>query len=155
MLDGCDAVINAAGGVKEPNQYKVFLKATQAIVDVMREKGIKRIVSINGVKTFLPGEQVDFKRKIIVPIIRLFSDGKMEEAKNAELKILIATKDIEWISVRAGQIVNDIGTGLIAANDKQIPGRKIMLSDLAKFIVNQTSNNEWVRRGPMVATRNA
>ncbi len=76
----------------------------------------------------------------------------MRDAKMAEMSVLLENMDIKWVSVRANMIVNQPGTGHILADDQKMPGWKIMLPDLVKFMVDQISNDEWVHKAPFVAT---
>jgi putative NADH-flavin reductase len=151
VLQGCDAVINASGGVKEPNQYEVFLQATRILMEAMKKEGVKKLVSINGAAIIFPNEQVEFKRKIMSFIVGTFFKP-MKEAKLAEMSVLFENMDMDWVSVRATQIVDQPGTGRILANDQKMLGMRIMLPDLAKFMVEQVSNSEWIHKAPMIAT---
>jgi len=154
LLKGCNAVLSAAGGVKEPNQEVIFREGTRILVDAMRKEGIKRLVSINGAGTILPNEKADFGRRLVSFIVGLTSK-EMKVSKLAEMSVLLENTDIEWTSVRAGWIVDGPGTGHIMAKEDKIPGQKVMLSDLAKFMVAQISNGEWVHKAPIVASGSA
>lgn len=150
-LAGCCAVVNAAGGVKGSDQYEAFLNITKILVGAMKLTGVKKLISINGSGTILPNEYVGFKRRFLSSIVGIFLKH-MKDAKKAELQILLNEKDIDWVSVRANLILKKPATGQVIADDQKMPGGKITLPDLAKFMLDQVQSDEWVHKAPFVAT---
>ncbi len=63
-LQGSHAVLSAAGGVKEPDQYVKFQRIGRHLVGAMQEQGIRRLVNISGAVVLLPGESLDFQRRL-------------------------------------------------------------------------------------------
>ena len=45
------------------------------------------------------------------------------------------------------------GTGTVVADDKQMPGITIMLEDLGKFMVEQITSTQWIKKAPLVASK--
>src|SRR5690606_23690042 len=70
-LEGSIAVINAAGGVKEPDQYKKFQKIGEILTEKMNARRIKRLVNISGAVMSLPGEDLNLQRKIMRVFVNL------------------------------------------------------------------------------------
>ncbi|BFM48917.1 NAD(P)H-binding protein [Marinomonas sp. THO17] len=149
-LAGCSAVVNAAGGVKGSDQYEAFIKITGILVNAMKRVGIKKLVSINGTGTILPNEYVGFKRRFLSTIVGIFLKH-MKDAKKAEMRILLKQTDIDWVSVRANLILKKPATGKVVADDQKMPGGKITLPDLAKFMLDQIDNDQWIHKAPFVA----
>jgi putative NADH-flavin reductase len=150
-LKGSEAVINAAGGVKEPDQYTKFRKIGEILVEKMKQEKITRLVNISGAVMCLSAEKLDFKRKIMKVFVRLFYP-QMKQAQEAIIPVIESEPAISWTFVRAPMISKAGGTGKTAANDKKMPGTKIMLEDLAKFMAEQVASAEWVRKAPWVAS---
>ena len=150
-LQGCEAVINAAGGIKKPDQFETFITITNNIVSAMKHVGIKKLVSINGAGTILPNEYVGFQRRIISVIVGLMLKH-MKVAKQAEMSVLLETHDIDWVSVRAPMFSKKPIAGTVTADDYKMPGAQVNLSDLAQFMVNQVASTKWVQKAPFVAT---
>ncbi|ADZ92801.1 NAD(P)-dependent oxidoreductase [Marinomonas mediterranea] len=149
-LEGCVAVVSAAGGVKGSDQYKAFETITHILVSEMKKAGIKKLVSINGSGTILPNEYVGFKRKALSTIVGIFLKH-MKDAKIAEMDILLKEKEIDWISVRANLILKKPLVGHVLADDQKMPGGSITLPDLAKFMVDQVNSDTWVHKAPFVS----
>ena len=150
-LQGSVAVINAAGGVKEPDQYNKFRLIGNILTEKMKKLGIKRLINISGAVMNLPAEKLDLKRRIMKVFVSLIF-RQMKQAQEAILPIIINDNDISWTFVRAAMISNKPGTGKILANDKKMPGTTIMLEDLAKFMVEQITSSAWIKKAPLVAS---
>ena len=150
-LQGSVAVINAAGGVKEPNQYNKFRLIGNILTEKMRKLGIKRLINISGAVTNLPTEKLDLKRRVMKVFVSLFFK-QMKLAQEAILPIIVKDNDISWTFVRAAIISKKQGTGKVLASDKQMPGTTIMLEDLGKFMVEQITSTEWLKKAPLVAS---
>ena len=151
-LEGSVVVINAAGGVKEPDQYKKFQLIATILTENMKQLGIKRLINISGAVMNLPTEKLDLKRKIMKVFVSLIF-RQMKEAQEAFLPIIINDKNLSWTFVRAAMISKKPGTGRVLANDKQMPGTTIMLEDLGKFMVEQITSTEWIKKAPLVASK--
>ena len=151
-LQGSVVVINAAGGVKEPDQYRKFQLIGTILTEKMKLLGITRLINISGAVMNLPTEKLDLKRKIMKVFVSLIF-RQMKQAQEAFLPIIINDNNISWTFVRAAMISKKPGTGKVLANDKQMPGTTIMLEDLGKFIVEQITSKEWIKKAPLVASK--
>jgi putative NADH-flavin reductase len=151
-LQGSVVVINAAGGVKEPDQYRKFQLIGTILTEKMKLLGITRLINISGAVMNLPTEKLDLKRKIMKVFVSLIF-RQMKQAQEAFLPIIINDNNISWTFVRAAMISKKPGTGKVLANDKQMPGTTIMLEDLGKFIVEQITSTEWIKKAPLVASK--
>jgi len=151
-LQGSVVVINAAGGVKEPDQYKKFQLIGTILTEKMKLLGITRLINISGAVMNLPTEKLDLKRKIMKVFVSLIF-RQMKQAQEAFLPIIINDNNVSWTFVRIAMISKKPGTGKVLANDKQMPGTTIMLEDLGKFIVEQITSTEWIKKAPLVASK--
>jgi putative NADH-flavin reductase len=150
-LEGSKAVINAAGGVKEPDQYKKFQKIGVILVEKMKHHGITRLVNISGAVMNLPNERLDFKRKLMKVFVRLFFN-QMKQAQEGILPMIVNDKEIIWTFVRAAMISGKPGTRKVLTDDKKMPGTTIMLEDLGMFMAEQITSAEWNNKAPLVAS---
>lgn len=150
-LKGSAVVINAAGGVKEPEQYDKFQKIGFILAQKMNELKIKRLINISGAVMALPGERLELKRRFMKVLVNL-AFKPMLEAQEGILPMIITNKDIDWTLVRAAMISKKPGTGNILADDKQMPGTAIRFDDLGKFMVDQIDSTQWVYKAPFVAS---
>ena len=144
-LQGSVAVINAAGGAKEPDQFSKFQQIGKILTEQMRKLGIKILIN-------LPSEKLDLKR-IIMKIFVLIIFKQIKLAQDLILPIIINDKELSWTFVRAAMISKKRGIGKVLASDKRMPGTTIMLEDLAKFIVEQITTKDWIIKAPFVASK--
>lgn len=151
-LQGSVAVINAAGGIKEPDQYEKFQSIGKILTEQMSKLGIKRLINMSGAVMKLPSEKLDLKRSIMKVFVSIIFK-QMKQAQDAILPLIINDEELSWTFVRAAMISNKQGTGKVLANDKQMPGTTIMLEDLAKFMVEQITSTEWIKKAPLVASK--
>ena len=151
-LHGSVVVINAAGGIKEPDQYKKFQLIGKILMEKMKQQGIERLINVSGAVMNLPTEKLDLKRKIMRVFVSLIFN-QMKQAQEALLPIIINDKNISWTFVRAAVISKNRGTGKVLADDKQMPGTTIMLEDLGKFMVEQITSTQWIKKAPLVASK--
>ncbi|MBS9524003.1 NAD(P)H-binding protein [Litoribacter ruber] len=151
-LQGSAAVINAAGGVKEPDQFEKFQRIGQLLTGKMNDQGIKRLVNISGAVSALPNESLDLQRRIMKVFVSILFK-EMKQAQEALMPIIISNGQIYWTFVRAAMITKKAGTGKVLADDKRMPGTSIRLDDLGMFLVDQVSSDKWVKKAPLVASK--
>lgn len=151
-LMGSSAVINAAGGVKEPDQFEKFQKIGGILTEKMNAQGIKRLVNISGAVMNLPGEDLDLQRKMMRIFVNL-AFKQMKQAQEGILPKIIANENIDWTLVRAAMISKKPGTGTVVADDQKMPGTTIRLDDLGMFMVDQVNSTRWQKKAPFVTSK--
>lgn len=150
-LEGSKAVINAAGGVKEADQFGKFQSIGYILLEKMKAQGISRLVAISGAVSNLPDEKLEFKRKLMRVFVSMFFK-QMKQSQEAITPIIVNDPDISWTLVRPAMIAPGKGTGKVLADDKKLPGMKIMLEDLGRFMVQQINTTDWIKKAPLVVT---
>ena len=151
-FEGSEAIINVSGAVKEPEQLQKFQKIAKILVDKMKQEGITRLINISLAVISLPLEKLDFKRKALRVLVNLFFKQK-KLIQEAVMTIILNEKDIDWTFVRPAFFSNKAGTGKVLADDKKMPGTTIMLEDLGKFMVEQITSTQWIKKAPLVASK--
>ena len=149
---GSEAIINVSGAVKEPEQIQKFQKIAKILIDKMKQQGITRLINISLAVISLPLEKLDFKRKALRVLVNLFFRQKMM-VQEVVMTIILNEKDINWTFVRPAFFSNRTGTGKVLADDKKMPGTTIMLEDLGKFMVEQITSTQWIKKAPLVASK--
>ena len=151
-FEGSEAIINVSGAVKEPKQLQQFQKIGKILVDKMKQQGITRLINISLAVISLPQEKLDFKRKALRVLVNLFFKQK-KLIQEAVMTIILNEKDIAWTFVRPAFFSKKAGTGKVLADDKKMPGTTIMLEDLGKFMVEQITSTQWIKKAPFVASK--
>jgi putative NADH-flavin reductase len=151
-FEGSKAIINVSGAVKEPGQIEKFKKIGKILVEKMNQQGITRLINISLAVITLPLEKLDLKRKLLRVFVNLFYKQK-KQVQEEVMKIILNDKYISWTLVRPAMVSSKPGTGNILADDLNMPGTSIMVGDLAKFMVEQITSTEWIKKAPLVSSK--
>jgi putative NADH-flavin reductase len=148
-IDGCDVVLSAIGHSKG-SPKDVQTTATKHMVAAMRERGIKRIISLTGAGVSAPGDKPKIADRIFGFLLGLFAKDVLEDAKNhAEV---LRQSDRDYIIVRGPRLTDsepkgDYYVGLIGKDS----GTQIARADVAHFMLTQLEDDTWLGRAPMVS----
>ncbi|HXF17508.1 MAG TPA: SDR family oxidoreductase [Burkholderiales bacterium] len=147
-IAGRDAVLCALGGHPLRRRENVCSTAMRAIVAVMQDCKVRRIVAMS---TFGAGETRPhvgwFARTVLFGSI-LRSEVADKEAMEATL----SGTTLDWTVVRVGLLTDDPQRMVWrAADDGSIRGMgKIARADVAAFMLAQLHHSPWVRRSPVI-----
>ena len=149
LLTGCDAVVSVIGHVKNsPPGAQTY--ATDLIITVMEELGIKRFVS-------LTGTGVRFKGDIVGVIDRFanWSIGMVDPARIADGKShveLIKESDLEWTIVRVLKLQNRAAKPYVLTEHGPT---KVLISrkEVAKAIIEVLEKKSFIRKAPMISAK--
>jgi putative NADH-flavin reductase len=150
-MNGSKAVINLSGAAKEPDQVLKFQEIGKILVQKLKELRISRLINISAAVAILPGEKLEFKRRVLRFITYLFYK-EMKEVQDTVMEIILKEKDIDWTLIRPAFITDKNGSKNVLINDKRLPGLTVTLQDLGKFTVDQVSSSEWIRKAPMITS---
>jgi putative NADH-flavin reductase len=103
LLSGQEAVASFIGHVKgsEPNVQTV---AIQKVVDVMKQLGIKRLVSLTGTGVRFAGDRISLVDRLLNLSIRLIDPARVNDGKH-HVDVL-KTSDLDWTVVRVLKLQN-------------------------------------------------
>jgi len=148
-LDGCDAVISALGTPISPFRDVTLLsEATAALVSAMTLRGVTRLVCITGVGAGNSrGHGGFFYDRIFQPLIlrKVYQDKDRQEE-------VVRASNLAWTIVRPTILNDKPATGRIMATVdlSNVHGGSIPRSDVAGFVLDQLTNEEWVRKTPLI-----
>ncbi len=142
-IKGCDAVLSAIGGGFDGSD-KTRTLGMKNIIAQMKKAGVKRIIAIGGMgvlnatedKLILDSE--DYPQEY-VPV------GKEHQKAWEYLK----ESELDWTFVCPPEIVDESPTGayITSANYAPSPNNnRINAGDLAMFMLNELSKNEYVKQ---------
>ncbi len=145
---GQEAVCTAIGISPTFKKVTVHSEGAKIVVKAMREKGIKRLLSITGIGAGdSRGHGGFFYDKIFQPILlgTIYADKDREEA-------IIKASNLDWTIVRPLMLTGGELTGKYRAlNDwSDVHGGKIARADVADFMLKELENNKFVRRTPLL-----
>jgi len=145
-MEGQEAVFCAIGP-RSLGKTDLQEKTLRNVVAAMEKHGVKRIVNLSAwgcgdSRTRAPF----FFRAVIIPLLL---KGIFEDKERGEAHLL--SSPLEFINVRPGRLLTSPAKGGVRAS-LEPDGLKASLTyeDLAAFMVRQLTENQWVRRSPLV-----
>jgi putative NADH-flavin reductase len=139
-----DAVIIALGNNK--GNYDNYLTiATKNIIRVMEDKKVKRLICISA-SGVLGDDGGFFFDKILYPLYF----KKIYTEKKRQLQLILRS-NLDWIIVRPPQLTNGSSKEKYHITFDKPHRYKISRGDLADFIIKLLSNNEYVRKMPIIS----
>jgi putative NADH-flavin reductase len=146
---GQDAVLCALGfKFNEPST--VLVNGTQHMIHAMKKHGVQRIISI--LTAGFLGEQSDLLiGKFLLGFYRLYPKGLLEPARLQFQEL--QQSDLQWVAIRAVVLAEGPPKGNYRVVKHNIPkgGYRITTGDLAEFMLQQVSSDEYVGQSPAIA----
>lgn len=149
LLEGCQAVISTLGLGIPASAPSIFSQATINIIKTMNQLLIQRYIVTTGLSVDAPYDNKSQKT--------LFATDWMKKTypvstdnKQLEFDILLSS-NIDWTLVRLPLIEQTEEKRQVVVKLEDCPGDKISATDLANFLIDQLSNNEYVRKSPFIA----
>ena len=149
-LAGCDGVISSLGTSMRPCQHVTLLStATRALVRAMDAAKVRRLVCITGLGAGDSRGHGGFLfDTLFFPLLlrNVYADKDRQEA-------IVRASDLDWVLVRP-MILNDKpARGSVRAQTdlSNIHGGSIARADVAAFVVQQLTDDAWLRHAPLIA----
>lgn len=134
VINGCDAVVFAAGGGPESGRarkWSVDLMGAVLLADAAEQAGVRRYVMVSSIGSDAP-ENVDAG----VFQVYLYAKG----GADADLR----TRDLDWTIVRPGMLTDDAPTGQVTINpDRQ--RQPITRGDVAHTLAQVLTSGHAIR----------
>ena len=150
-LMDCGAVISALGtGMSPFREVTLLSDATKILVVAMKKSDVRRLVCITGVGAGASrGHGGFFYDRVFQPLLlrKVYQDKDRQEA-------VVMASGLDWIIVRPTLLTDSPATGKIAATADLRGGHggKIARADVARFVIEQTSEDRWLRSTPLITS---
>lgn len=134
VINGCDAVVFAAGGGPESGRarkWSVDLMGAVLLADAAEQAGVRRYVMVSSIGSDAP-ENVDAG----VFQVYLYAKG----GADADLR----TRDLDWTIVRPGMLTDDAPTGQVTINPDQ-QRQPIARGDVAHTLAQVLTSGHAIR----------
>ncbi|WP_316234385.1 SDR family oxidoreductase [Bradyrhizobium sp. SZCCHNR1098] len=148
-LKGQDAVISALGTPAGPFREVTLLSTvTRSLVDAMRAERVSRLVAITGIGAGDSAGHGGFLfDRLIFPLLlrKVYADKNRQEA-------IIGNSGLDWVVVRPS-VLNDKPGGhtVRALTDlTDFHGGTIARADVARFVLDQVSDDSFLHRSPLI-----
>jgi putative NADH-flavin reductase len=147
---GTDAIVCALGLSLAASRKPTVLysRGTENILDVMHEKGMKRLIAVTGIGAGdSRGHGGFFYDRIFQPLF--LNEGYKDKTRQEEL--IRATK-LDWVIVRPGMLTDGPETGVYRViNGGEYVAGKISRADVARFILQQLEQETYLRKAVVLS----
>jgi uncharacterized protein YbjT (DUF2867 family) len=148
-IAGCDAVVSSLGTAMSPFREVTLLStATRALVGVMEQQNIRRLVCITGLGAGdSRGHGGFFFDRLLLPLMlrKVYEDKDRQEDA-------IRASTLDWTIVRPTVLNDKPARGHVKAltDLSGVHGGTIARSDVAEFVVQQLTTDTWLRKAPLI-----
>jgi putative NADH-flavin reductase len=149
-IEGADIVVSLFGHVKGSPEW-LQTNGTQNIVQAMKDKNVKRIISLSGgALPFPEKDQPKFADKIFKFIMKTVASKILNDAiKHHEV---LKNSGLNWTIVRGPRLTNDAKKGSYRVGWVGVnASTKISRADLADFILTQVEDESFNFQMPFVS----
>lgn len=147
LIDGCQAVISTLGQPK--GESPIFSRATKNVIQSMNEFHIHRYILTTGVNVDTPFDKKGLKAKFATEWMKTNYPQTTADKQN-EYNILSGS-NVDWTLVRLPLIEQTDGRSQISVSLEDCPGDKIGATNLAYFLIEQLSDDTYIKMSPFVA----
>lgn len=145
---GQDAVVSALGSAVTLRRQSLLSDGTQALIDAMKQAGMRRLVCITGVgagdSRGHGGLLYDWVLRPVV-LRQVYADKDRQEE-------VVRASGLDWVLVRPGLLTDGPRTGTYRALTDLSGVRKATVSraDVADFVLKQLAGTEFVGQTPVL-----
>lgn len=147
LLNGCSALISTLG--QSGGEKPVFRVATANIIRALNSRNINRYIAVTGLTLDTPSDKKSFRTKLLSKVVKLSFPAIIAD-KQKEYEILLGS-NVEWTLVRLPFIKLKESLGSIKINLRDCPGNEISATDLANFLVNQLTDERFIKGTPFIS----
>ena len=151
-VQGADAVISALG----PNSFKSqgdkpIMHGLTNIIAAMKHAGVRRLIQVSTAAYRDPKDGFAFKPHAFALLFKVIARKGYEDIKATGE--LVANSDLDWTLVRIPNLKDGPADGRVDVSwyGKTKLGTKLSRGNLAKFLVDQVTDQKFVRAAPGIA----
>ncbi len=142
-VQGSAAILSTLGPKGKP--AVMAAESTKNILNAMEKNGVKRLVLVSVAGIAVPQDKRG--KSIIDSLLKVFLKDVFTD-REKQLSVLNASK-VDWVAVRVPRLTDGVGTGAVRAFfGKPSPAMKLTRSDLADFMLEQLTSDDWLARHP-------
>ena len=154
-LDGIDVVILALGVGRSASSVQsliqgttLFSRATRIVVDLMRERGPRRLIVVTGLGAGdSRGHFGFFYDGLVFPLLlkRIYDDKDVQER-------MVRDSGLDWTIARPGVLVGTPVTGRYRALDdpKLWAFKTIARADVGRFLADEVRDSRFIGKTPLI-----
>jgi putative NADH-flavin reductase len=149
-IGSADAIVSALGVGTSRRPTDVYSRGAGRLLEVMDERGIRRLAVVSAAPTGPRAEQPFLQRTIAMPVLeRLFGPTYTDMRR---MEAILAESGTDWVALRPPRLIDRPATGAYRVDTRPLPhGRAITCGDLATALLDSLGRNDLRRRAAYVA----
>ncbi len=148
LVKGCRAVVSTLGQTKG-EVTPIYTQATRHVLQAMRENHLRRYILVTGLSLDTPddkkSEPTQQKTAWMKTNFPTFVANRQEEYE------MLTQSEADWTFVRLPFIEQTDEKFGIKVDLQDCPGEKISATDIADFLIQQLTEDAFVRKAPFIA----
>jgi hypothetical protein len=116
----------------------------------MHALNISRYIELAGLAIDTPYDKKSFMTKLLVRIMRFFFPVIIGDRQKGYL--LLSESNLDWTLVRSSMIEQTNSKRSVKTSLTDSPGRKVSSTDLALFMIEQISDDQFIRKSPFISS---
>jgi len=146
LLAGCDAVVSVIGHVKgSPPQVQT--DAIRQIITVMKELGIRRLVSLTGTGVRFPGDHITLTDRVLNLAVSVIDPARVKDGI-AHARLL-EQSGLDWTIIRVLKL-QDVQPKPFTLLEHGPTKPYVARADVAKAIVDVLENHAFIGAAPIL-----
>jgi putative NADH-flavin reductase len=145
VVNGSDAILSTLGPRGKP--AVMAAGSMENIVNAMEKHGVKRLVVVSVAGIAVPQDKRGFN--LISALIKLLLKDVFVDREN-QLAVLNSS-NVDWVAVRVPRLTDEPAKGTFNAffGDAS-PRMSVTRADLADFMLQQLTDDQWVKQAPIL-----
>ncbi len=144
-VKGSEAVLSTLGPKGKPTLMAA--ESTRNIVNAMEKHGVKRLILISVAGIAVPQDKRD--KSLIDSLLKLFLRDVFLD-RERQLAVLTANK-LDWVAVRVPRLTDEEAKRSVKVFfGNPSPRMKLTRADLADFMLEQLTSDQWLRQAPIL-----
>lgn len=146
LLQGCDAVLSTAG-----QRQDELLVASQASINVLNAIGTRpvRYIVLAGLNVDTPTDRKSIETLKATEWMRTTFPAIHNDRQKSYS--VLAESSVEWIMVRVPYIEFNGNRAEVRISATDSPGPRIDAADIAGFMIDQLTDDTWLRKAPFIS----
>ncbi|QNF33094.1 NAD(P)H-binding protein [Adhaeribacter swui] len=149
LIAGTQAVISALGLGVPASEPTIFSQATKNIIRAMQQYQVCRYIVLTGLQVDAPWDKKGLQTKAATDW--MYANFPRSTADRQREYQLLSASPIDWTLVRLPLIAQTNGRHKVKTSLEDCPGDQISAADLASFLVEQLTDNTYIKKSPFIA----
>jgi len=149
LMQNCDAIISTLGLGQPPSETNIFSESTKNVLLAMTNHQIERYIVITGLNVNTPFDIKSPKTQFATDWMYA-NYPKTTADKQTEYDIL-SRSDVDWTLVRLPLIEQTDERTDVKVSLKDCLGDKVSATNLSNFLIEQLTDNRFIKQAPFIA----